>query len=134
MHLNLQHAFRDMKKVIVLLLSVCFFTTLCAGVLAHTWKSNPFSASSTASVKTDFSQKSDNSKQPSLSLFSEDQDTQDYNDLEKVKFDYSVLTQEWLHFFFSDSSGMTKVEPVQSRVYILAPRYILYHSLQIAGC
>ncbi|THV59889.1 hypothetical protein [Chryseobacterium candidae] len=65
--------------------------------------------------------------------FSDIQDVQDSNDWEKVKFD-SLLAQPWLHYFFAGYTYNTQVAAVQNGDYITAPRYILYHCLQIAGC
>lgn len=119
-----------MKKKLILFSFVLFFATLCAGFLVQKGQNN---SSQDTALKNHFLQKSDSSGQTELYNVSEIQDLSDYNDLEKVKFDYSVLGEQWLSYFFASSSFQKPVAAVQNRIYITAPRYILYHSLQIAG-
>ncbi|PWW17225.1 MULTISPECIES: hypothetical protein [unclassified Chryseobacterium] len=112
-----------------------FFSALCAGLFAHKGKTQPYSH--ILSKIHLLQQKSDQQTQPELYSFSDVQDVQDVqdsNDWEKVKFDYSILAQHWLHYFFAGYTYNTQVAAVQNRVYITSPRYILYHCLQVAGC
>ncbi len=111
---------------------VLFFSALCAGLL--TQKEKTHSYSEVISKINFLQQKSDQKTQPEIYSFSDIQDVQDSNDWEKVKFDYSVLAQQWLHYFFAGYTYNTQVAAVQNSTYITAPRYILYHCLQIAGC
>ncbi|SDJ17108.1 hypothetical protein [Chryseobacterium jejuense] len=121
-----------MKKRVIFFSFVLFFSALCAGLLAHKGKTEPYS--DLLSKIHLLQQKSDQQTQPEIYSFSDAQDVQDTNDWEKVKFDYSVLTQQWLYYFFGGYTYNTRVAAVQNRIYITAPRYILYHALQIAGC
>lgn len=120
-----------MKKRFLLFSFVLFFATLCAGLLAHKTEVNSYPDTS---LKNNFQQQSNHQSHPEIYNISDLQDSQDANDVEKIKFDYSVVEQEWLSYFFSDCSFNIPVAAVQNRIYISAPRYILYHSLQIAGC
>ncbi|WP_126651738.1 hypothetical protein [Chryseobacterium aureum] len=121
-----------MKKRVLFFSFVLFFSALCAGLFAHKGKVQPYS--DVLSKIHLLQQKSDQQTQPEIYSFSDAQDVQDFNDWEKVKFDYSILAQQWLSCFFADYTYSTRVAAVQNRTYITAPRYILYHSLQIAGC
>ncbi len=121
-----------MKKRVLFFSFVIFFSALCAGLFAHKGKTPSYS--DILSNIHLLQQKSDQQTQPEMYSFSDVQDVQDSNDWEKVKFDYSVLAQQWLYYFFADYTFNTQVAAVQNRIYIAAPRYILYHSLQIAGC
>jgi len=121
-----------MKKRVLFFSFVIFFSALCAGLFAHKGKAEPYS--DILSKIHLLQQKSDQQTHPEMYSFSDVQDVQDSNDWEKVKFDYSVLAQQWLYYFFVGYTYSTKVAAVQNRIYITAPRYILYHSLQIAGC
>lgn len=120
----------DMKTRILLFSFVVFFSALCAGFFAGKGKTQSFPDTFSKSY---LAKHADQQGQPEIYSVS-DQDAQDTGNPEKVKFDYSVITQQWLSFFFSDYSYRTTVVPVQNCVYIPAPRYILYHSLQIAHC
>lgn len=120
-----------MKNRILLFFFVTFFSALCAGVFAGNGKIQSYLD---AFSKAHFLKHADQQGQPEIYSVSDDQDAQDSNDFEKVKFDYSIITQQWLNFFFAYYSYNTKPVAVQTGVYITAPRYILYHSLQIAGC
>jgi hypothetical protein len=120
----------DMKTRILLFSFVLFFSALCAGLFAGNGKTQSFHD---ASSKSYLFKHADQQGQPEIYNVS-DQDAPDSGDSEKVKFDYSVITQQWLNFFFSDYSYNTKAAAVQDCVYITTPRYILYHSLQIAHC
>ncbi|MGG5208270.1 hypothetical protein ACQWU4_04925 [Chryseobacterium sp. MIQD13] len=120
-----------MKNRILLFSFVMFFTALCAGFFAGNGKAQSYLGDSS---KIHFFKHVDQQGQPEIYNVSDDQDAQDSGDFEKVKFDYAVITQQWLNFFFTDYSYNTQTVAVQSCVYITAPRYILYHSLQIAGC
>lgn len=121
-----------MKKRVIFFSFVLFFSALCVGLLTHTGKTKSYS--DLLSKIHLLQQKSDQQTQPEMYSFSDAQDVQDSNDWEKVKFDYSILAQQWLNYFFAKYTFNTPVAAVQNRVYITAPRYILYHSLQIAGC
>lgn len=121
-----------MKKRVLFFSFVIFFSALCAGLFAHKGKTQSYS--DILSKIHLLQQKSDQQTQPEIYSFSDAQDVQDSNDWEKVKFDYSILAQQWFHYFFADYTYNTRVAAVQNRIYITAPRYILYHSLQIAGC
>ncbi|MDR2238259.1 MAG: hypothetical protein LBE92_19205 [Chryseobacterium sp.] len=121
-----------MKKRVLFFSFVLFFSALCAGLFAHKGKVQP--CSEALSKIHLLQQKSDQQTQPEIYSVSDVQDSQDSEDLEKVKLDYSIVAQQWLDFFFNRYTYNTKVAAVQNRVYITAPRYILYHSLQIAGC
>ncbi|WP_076446101.1 hypothetical protein [Chryseobacterium sp. RU37D] len=120
-----------MKKRFLLFSFVLFFATLCAGLLAHEGKSSSYQD---VSFKEHFLQKSNHQDPSEVYAVSDLSDIQDSNDLEKVKFDYSVLEQEWLKHFFAGFSFKASVTAIQSHVHISTPRYILYHSLQVAGC
>ncbi|MBP2616569.1 helix-turn-helix domain-containing protein [Chryseobacterium jejuense] len=76
-----------------------FFSALCAGLLAHKGKTQSYS--DLLSKIHLLQQKSDQQTQPEIYSFSDVQDVQDSNGWEKVKFDYSVLVQQRLHFFFA---------------------------------
>lgn len=121
----------DMKTRVLLFSFVMFFSALCAGLFAGNGKTQSYLD---ASSKIHIVKHADQQGQPEIYSVSDDQDAQDANDVEKVKFDYSIITQQWLNFFFSGYSYETKAVAIQNRVYITAPRYILYHALQIAGC
>lgn len=118
-----------MKKRVLFFSFVLFFSALCVGFLTHTGKTKSYS--DLLSKIHLLQQKSDQQTQPEIYSFS---DAQDANDWEKIKFDYSILAEQWLNYFFAGYSYNTKVASVQTGVYITAPRYILYHSLQIARC
>jgi hypothetical protein len=120
-----------MKKKLILFSFVLFFSTLCASFLAQKGQGKPFHDDT---LKKYFLQESDNGGQTEIYIVSEIQDLSDCNDLEKVKFDNSILGQTWLSCFFAESLLHKPVAAVQNRIYITEPRYILYHSLQIAGC
>ncbi|WP_326984580.1 hypothetical protein VUJ46_08630 [Chryseobacterium sp. MYb264] len=120
-----------MKKRFLLFSLVLFFATLCVSFLTQKGHSNSYPDSS---LKNHFLQKSDNNGQTEIYSISEIQESPDGDDVEKVKFDYSILGQIWLSYFFAESLFHKPVAAVQNRTYISAPRYILYHSLQIAGC
>ena len=121
----------DMKNRILLFFFAMFSTALCAGLFAGKEKVQSYLGEDS---KTHFFKHVDQQGQPEIYNVSDDQDTQDSGDFEKVKFDYAITTQQWLNFFFTDYSYNTHTAAVQNRVHITAPRYILYHSLQIAGC
>nr|WP_315034262.1 hypothetical protein [uncultured Chryseobacterium sp.] len=121
-----------MKKRVIFFSFIVFFSVLCAGIFAHKEKDKPYSE--LLSKVHLLQQKSDQQTQSEMYSFSDAQDVQDTNDWEKVKFDYSILAQEWLHYFFAGYTYNTRVAAIQNRIYITAPRYILYHALQIAGC
>jgi hypothetical protein len=121
----------DMKNRILLFFFAMFFTALCAGLFAGNGKAQSYLGDSS---KTHFFKHVDPQGQPEIYNVSDDQDAQDTGNVEKVKFDYAIITQQWLNFFFTSYSYHTKTAAVQNRVHITAPRYILYHSLQIAGC
>ncbi|WP_027380584.1 hypothetical protein [Chryseobacterium daeguense] len=118
-----------MKKKFFSFSFALILLTLCAGLFAHEAKINSYQNTSS---ENGFQQKSHHS--PEVFAVSDLQDVQDCNDLEKIKFDYSVLEQQWLDFFFAESGFSMPTASVQNLVFISAPRYILYHSLQIAGC
>ncbi|WP_353146580.1 hypothetical protein [Chryseobacterium sp.] len=120
-----------MKKRVIFFSFLLFLATLCAGLFAYKGQVQSYSG---LLSKVHLLQKSDQQTQPELYSFSDTQDAQDSDDFEKVKFDYSVFTQQWLYYFFEGYSYNPQTAAVQNRVYITAPRYILYHSLQIAGC
>lgn len=128
---NFTPSMTDMKKRILLFSFIMFFAALCTGLFADQGKTQSYAD---ASSKAHILKQSDNQTQADIYDLSDDQDTQDSEDPEKVKFDYSIITQQWLNFFFNGYTYNTKVAAVQNRVYITAPRYILYQSLQIAGC
>lgn len=128
----LHHYFQGMKKRVVFFSFILFFLTLCTSHFVHKAKTQPYS--DLLSKIHLLQQKSDEHSQPEIYSFSDAQDIQDSNDWEKVKFDYSILAQQWLHYFFAKYTFTAPVAAVQNRIYITAPRYILYHSLQIAGC
>lgn len=130
--LILHHYKSDMKKRVIFFSFVLFFSALCVGLFTHTGKAKSYS--DLLSKIQLLQQKSDQQTQPEIYSFSDAQDVQDGNDWEKIKFDYSILAEQWLNYFFAGYSYNTKVAAVQTGVYITAPRYILYHSLQIAGC
>lgn len=121
-----------MKKRVIFFSFVLFFSALCAGLLAHKGKTESYS--DLLSKIYLLQQKSDQQTQPEIYSFSDAQDVQDSNDWEKVKFDYSILAQEWLNYFFVKYTFNTLVAAVKNRIYLTEPRYILYHALQIAGC
>ncbi|MBL3548938.1 putative membrane protein YvbJ [Chryseobacterium rhizosphaerae] len=121
-----------MKKRVVFFSFLLFFAALCAGLFAHKGKTQAYS--DILSKIHLLQQKSDQQTQPEIYSFSDAQDLQDSNDWEKVKFDYSILAQQWFQYFFAEYTYNNQVAAVQNRIYITAPRYILYHSLQIAGC
>ncbi|WP_284462735.1 hypothetical protein [Chryseobacterium sp.] len=121
-----------MKKRVIFFSFVLFFSALCVSLFAHKGKTQPYS--DVLSKIHLLQQKSDQQTQPEIYSFSDAQDAQDSNDWEKVKFDYSILAEQWLNYFFADYSYNTQVAAVQGGTYITAPRYILYHALQIAGC
>jgi len=120
----------DMKTRILLFSFVLFFSALCAGFFAGKGKAQ--SIPDTFS-KSYLAKHADQQGQPEIYSVS-DQDAQDSGNPEKIKFDYSVITRQWMNFFFPDYPHNTKAAPVQNFAYITAPRYILYHSLQIAHC
>ncbi|MDQ1805053.1 hypothetical protein RAH57_13725 [Chryseobacterium sp. CKR4-1] len=120
-----------MKKKLILFSFVLFFVTFCAGFLVQKGQGK---SSHDDTLKSHFLQKSDSSGQTEIYSVSEIQDLSDFNDLEKVKFDFSILGQTWLSYFFAASLSHKPVAAVQNLIYITEPRYILYHSLQIAGC
>lgn len=103
-----------MKKKLILFSFVLFFSTLCASFLAQKGQGKPFHDDT---LKKYFLQESDNGGQTEIYIVSEIQDLSDCNDL-----------------FFAESLLHKPVAAVQNRIYITEPRYILYHSLQIAGC
>ncbi|AZA90333.1 Uncharacterised protein [Chryseobacterium nakagawai] len=121
-----------MKKRVIFFSFVLFFSALCVGIFTHTGKTKSYA--DVLSKINLLQQKSDQQTQPEIYSFSDAQDVQDSNDWEKVKFDYSILAQQWINYFFAKYTFETPVAAIQNRVYITAPRYILYHSLQIAGC
>ncbi|UWX61085.1 hypothetical protein N0B40_02160 [Chryseobacterium oranimense] len=120
-----------MKNRVLLFLFAMFFTALCAGFFAGKGKTQSYFGEDS---KTQLFKHVDQQGQPEIYNVSDDQGTQDSGDFEKVKFDYAITTQQWLNFFFTSYSYHTPIAAVQNRVHITAPRYILYHSLQIAGC
>ncbi|AZA77359.1 hypothetical protein EG347_07480 [Chryseobacterium sp. G0186] len=121
-----------MKKRVLFFSFVLFFSALCTGLFVHKGKTQSYS--DVLSKIHLLQQKSDQQTQPEIYSVSDAQDAQDSNDWEKVKFDYLILAQQWLNYFFAGYSYNTHVAAVQNGVYITAPRYILYHALQIAGC
>lgn len=128
----LHHYLQGMKKRVIFFSFVLFFLTLCVGHFTYKAKTQPYS--DLLSKIHLLQQKSDEQSQPEIYSFSDTQDVQDSDDWEKVKYDYSILSQQWLHYFFTKYTFNTPVAAVQNRIYITAPRYILYHSLQVAGC
>ena len=120
-----------MKKRFYIYSLLLFFATFCASLLAQKGYSSTYPDKS---LKNHFLQKSDNNGQLEIYSLSDSQDNSDSNDFEKVKFDFCILEQEWLMYFFAQSYVHKPIAAVQNRIFISAPRYILYHSLQIAGC
>lgn len=120
-----------MKKRFFLFSLILFFAAFCTSILVQKEQNNKLSHDQ--SLKNHFSQKSDNTEQTDLYSWS-DQDDTDSNTIEKVKFDYSILSQKWLSCLFAQSFTYTPIAVIQNRIYLSAPRYILYQSLQIAGC
>lgn len=120
----------DMKKKIVMFSLVLFFTTLCASLFAHTGNiKSIFDHSS----KHEISQQSNNQTQSEVYAFSDIQDETDFDDLDKVKFDYSIIAQSYISYFFKTYSFYTQPTSTQNCIYFAVPRYILYHSLQVAS-
>lgn len=119
-----------MKKRFFLFSLMLFFAAFCVGILAQKEQNNKLSYDQ--SLKNHFLQKSDTNQTDLYSL--SDQDDTDSNTIEKVKFDYSILSQKWLSCLFAQSIAYKPIAVIQNRIYLSAPRYILYHSLQIAGC
>ncbi|MDH6250388.1 hypothetical protein M2347_000115 [Chryseobacterium sp. H1D6B] len=121
-----------MKNKIVLFSFLLFFTALCAGLYTH--KNNNFQPGSESLTKNKLLQKSDRQSQTELYTLSEIQDNSDSDseDLEKVKFDYSVIVQEYISYFFNTYSFHVQPLAVHNYNYTTTPRYILYHALQIA--
>ena len=120
----------NMKKRIILFSLVVFFTTLCAGLLSY--KSNVHSLSD-HSLKSKFLQKSDSEAQFEICTNLDIQDKADSDELEKAKLDYSVITQEYISCFLKTYSFDIPSVTIHNHNYIAVPRYILYHSLQVAG-
>ncbi|MDH6210982.1 hypothetical protein M2254_002566 [Chryseobacterium sp. BIGb0186] len=120
-----------MKKRFFLFSLILFFAAFCTSILVQKEQNNKLSHDQ--SLKNHFLQKSDNTEQTDLYSWS-DQDDTDSNTIEKVKFDYSILSQKWLSCLFAQSFIYTPIAVIQNRIYLSAPRYILYQSLQIAGC
>lgn len=120
-----------MKNRILLFFFAMFFTALCAGFFAGKGKTQSYFGDDS---KTQIFKHVDQQGQPEIYNVSDDQNPQDSGDFEKVKFDYATTAQQWLNFFFASYSCNTPITAVQNRIHITSPRYILYHSLQIAGC
>ncbi|RNA61935.1 hypothetical protein D1631_08305 [Chryseobacterium nematophagum] len=122
---------KGMKKKILLFSVVLFCTILCASF--GVYKKDSID-SSQPSLKDHFSQKTNKNIQSEISNVFFIDDLSDVNDVEKVKFDYSILGQQWLDYFFENFSFNTPIFTLSSHVHLLAPRYILYHSFKIADC
>lgn len=120
-----------MNKKIVLFSFVLFFTALCTYFYGYRGE---IQSSSNAISKNKISQKSDHQTPDEGYALLDNQDEPDLNDLEKVKFDYSVIVQQWICLVFGTYSYETKSLAIHDPVYITTPRYILYHSLQIDIC
>jgi hypothetical protein len=121
-----------MKNKIVLFSFLLFFTALCAGLYTH--KNNNSQSGSESLTANKLLQKSDHQNQTELYTISDIQDNSDSDseDLEKVKFDYSVIVQEYISYFFITYSFHAQPLAVHNHNYTTTPRYILYHALQIA--
>lgn len=121
-----------MKNKIVLVSFMLFFTALCAGLFAHT-KNISQSRSENISKNKVF-QKLDQQNQTEIYSVSDIQDEVDANDVEKVQFDYSAIVRVYVNYFFTTYSSYIQPVAVEEQHAITTPRYILYHSLQIAVC
>ena len=128
----LYHHFMVMKKRFFLFSLILFFAAFCTSILVQKEQNNKLSHDQ--SLKNHFLQKSDNNGQLEIYSLSDNQDNSDFTDFEKIKFDFCILEQDWLMYFFAQSYVHKPIAAVQNRIFISAPRYILYHSLQIAGC
>ncbi|SDQ70039.1 hypothetical protein SAMN05421664_2231 [Chryseobacterium soldanellicola] len=118
-----------MKKRIVLFSLVVFFTTLCVGLFAH--KGNTH-FSPDLSSKSKLLQKPDCDSQPEMYILSDVQDNADSDDLEKEKFDFSLILKEHISYFVTDYSFKIQSVTIPDSNHIAVPRYILYHSLQVS--
>jgi len=121
-----------MKKRILLFSLLLFLASLCAGFAAH--KGGNIQSFSKVFSKNNLVQKTHHKNSTEITSLSDSQDESDFDDLEKVKYDYTAIVQQYMSFFFSTCSYHTVSVAVRNHTYIAAPRYILYHSLQIAGC
>lgn len=109
-----------------------FFATVCAGLFAQ--KKHTVQVFSESVSKNIHLQKLDQQnpiEMDTLSAIQDDSDS-DSDDLEKVKFDYSVIVQEYISYFFNTYSFHVQPLAVHNYNYTTTPRYILYHALQIA--
>ncbi|MBK1897404.1 hypothetical protein [Chryseobacterium paridis] len=120
-----------MNKKIVLFSFVVFFTTLCAFFYGYRGE---IQSSSESIAKNNLSQKYDHHNSDQGYTLSDNQEEPDLDDIEKVKFDYSVIVQQWISLFFGTDFHETESLAIHDPVFTTTPRYILYHSLQIDFC
>lgn len=120
-----------MNKKIILFSFVLFFSALCTSLFVL---KGELQSSSASIAKNKFSQKYDHHNPDQGYTLSDNQDEHDLDDLEKVKFDYTIPVQQCLQFFFESYSFEAPQIAVLHPVFTTTPRYILYHSLQINFC
>lgn len=120
------------KNKITLFSFMLFLATVCAGLFAQ--KKHTVQIFSESVSKNIHLQKLDQQnpiEMDTLSAIQDDSDS-DSDDLEKVKFDYSQIVHEYISFCFTVYSSYVQPRAIRNHNYTAAPRYILYHSLQIA--
>lgn len=64
----------------------------------------------------------------------DDQDSSGLDDLEKIKDTFGLFVENWQYCFYQLFQENTNTFPVNHKVYVGVPKYILYHSLLIAIC
>ncbi|WP_157676786.1 hypothetical protein [Chryseobacterium sp. T16E-39] len=120
-----------MNKKIILFSFVLFFFALCTSLFVFKGEVQSYSA---AVSKNKLSQKYDHQNPEQGYTLSDNMDEPDLDDVEKVKFDYTVPVQQCLQFFFESYYYQAPQIAALHPVVTTTPRYILYHSLQINFC
>ncbi|WP_131828256.1 hypothetical protein [Elizabethkingia occulta] len=108
-----------------------FFTMLCSG---QVHKGNALVHFKTSGKNF---QKTDKISQSSFDLYNlsdDDHDESLLDEVEKVKLDLDHVVENWISILYNTFYTSDKPVVAHHHPYIDIPKYILYHSLQIAYC
>ena len=122
---------KSIKKVQLSLFIVCFFTMLCASQVHRSTALLPVNNSGKNY------QKSEKAPHASFDLYNMSDDDHDeslLDEVEKVKFDLELIIERWISTLYESFYSSDKVLVTHHQPFTDVPKYILYHSLQIAYC
>ncbi|MDR2229459.1 MAG: hypothetical protein LBE39_08305 [Flavobacteriaceae bacterium] len=122
---------KSLKKLHLSFFIVFFFTMLCSGQVHKGNALVHFKASGKNVQKTD---KISQSSFDLYNLSDDDHDGSLLDEVEKVKLDLDHVVENWISILYNTFYTSDKPVVAHHHPYIDVPKYILYHSLQIAYC